>query len=236
MTLCSVPKTKTGRSPAVQECGRVELQPARQRQFPDHRDQEVARVNRRRPANRRTRKRRATGSSSPMRSAITGCATAKVVYQYRPDLKQLVEHPIPPQLQGQAIVDGPLPFLFGADAAKLKQRYWMKLDQAAEPGSQPDLDHRAAEVPGPGRRLYGSRRDSGSPSSYCRSTCRCGCRTVAITRISFDIKNATKNNPLARIQASVSAAQRAVRLEARRRKSAAAASGRAEASAAVIHG
>jgi TIGR03009 family protein len=53
----------------------------------------------------------------------------KSVYQYRPDLKQLVEHPIPPQMQGQSIVDGPLPFLFGADAAKLKQRYWMKLDQ-----------------------------------------------------------------------------------------------------------
>jgi TIGR03009 family protein len=53
----------------------------------------------------------------------------KSVYQYRPDLKQLVEHPIPPELQGQAIVDGPLPFLFGADAARLKQRYWMKLDQ-----------------------------------------------------------------------------------------------------------
>jgi TIGR03009 family protein len=53
----------------------------------------------------------------------------KSVYQYRPDLKQLVEHPIPPQLQGQGIVDGPLPFLFGADAAKLKERYWMKLDQ-----------------------------------------------------------------------------------------------------------
>jgi TIGR03009 family protein len=53
----------------------------------------------------------------------------KSVYQYRPDLKQLVEHPIPPQLQGQAIVDGPLPFLVGADANKLKQRYWMKLDQ-----------------------------------------------------------------------------------------------------------
>ena len=53
----------------------------------------------------------------------------KSVYQYRPDLKQLVEHPIPPQMQGQAIVDGPLPFLFGADAAKLKQRYWMRIDQ-----------------------------------------------------------------------------------------------------------
>jgi TIGR03009 family protein len=51
------------------------------------------------------------------------------VYQYRPDLKQLVEHPIPPQLQGQAIVDGPLPFLFGAEAAKLKEKYWLKIDQ-----------------------------------------------------------------------------------------------------------
>jgi len=53
----------------------------------------------------------------------------KSVYQYRPDLKQLVEHPIPPQLQGQAIVDGPLPFLFGAEAAKLKEKYWLKIDQ-----------------------------------------------------------------------------------------------------------
>jgi TIGR03009 family protein len=53
----------------------------------------------------------------------------KSVYQYRPDVKQLVEHPIPPQLQGQAIVDGPLPFLFGADAVKLKERYWMRIDQ-----------------------------------------------------------------------------------------------------------
>lgn len=53
----------------------------------------------------------------------------KSIYEYRKDQKQLVERPIPPQLQGQAIVDGPLPFLFGAEAAKLKQRYWMKLDQ-----------------------------------------------------------------------------------------------------------
>ena len=32
-------------------------------------------------------------------------------------------------MQGQQIADGPLPFLFGADADKLKQRYWLKLDQ-----------------------------------------------------------------------------------------------------------
>jgi TIGR03009 family protein len=52
----------------------------------------------------------------------------KSVYEYRNDQKQVIERPIPPELQGQAIVDGPLPFLFGADAAKLKQRYWMKID------------------------------------------------------------------------------------------------------------
>jgi TIGR03009 family protein len=54
----------------------------------------------------------------------------KNVYEYRHDQKQLVVRPIPPQLQGKAIVDGPLPFLFGADAAKLKARYWLRLDEA----------------------------------------------------------------------------------------------------------
>ncbi len=52
----------------------------------------------------------------------------KSIYEYRPHDKQLVERPIPPQLQGQAIVDGPLPFLFGAEATKLKHRYWMKIE------------------------------------------------------------------------------------------------------------
>jgi TIGR03009 family protein len=58
----------------------------------------------------------------------------KSIYEYQPQNKQVVERPIPPQLQGQAIVDGPLPFLFGAEAAKLKQRYWMKILHA--PGDQ----------------------------------------------------------------------------------------------------
>jgi TIGR03009 family protein len=53
----------------------------------------------------------------------------KSVFEYRHNQKQLVERPIPPQLQGQAIVDGPLPFLFGADADKLKARYWMRVVQ-----------------------------------------------------------------------------------------------------------
>jgi TIGR03009 family protein len=49
------------------------------------------------------------------------------VFEYRHHDKQLVERPIPVELQGKAIVDGPLPFLFGADAAKLQARYWMRV-------------------------------------------------------------------------------------------------------------
>jgi TIGR03009 family protein len=55
------------------------------------------------------------------------------VYEYRHDQKQLVVRPIPPAMQGKAIVDGPLPFLFGADAAKLKARYFMRAEQSQNP-------------------------------------------------------------------------------------------------------
>jgi TIGR03009 family protein len=58
----------------------------------------------------------------------------QAVYEYRHDQKQLVERPIPKELQGKSIVDGPLPFLFGAEAGKLKARYWMRITQ------QPNAD------------------------------------------------------------------------------------------------
>jgi TIGR03009 family protein len=51
------------------------------------------------------------------------------IYEYRTEQKQLVERPIPKEMQGKSIADGPLPFLFGAEAAKLKQRYWMRIEQ-----------------------------------------------------------------------------------------------------------
>jgi TIGR03009 family protein len=35
-------------------------------------------------------------------------------------------------MRGQSIVDGPLPFLFGAEAAKLKQRYWIRSRESTE--------------------------------------------------------------------------------------------------------
>jgi TIGR03009 family protein len=53
----------------------------------------------------------------------------EAVFEYRQEQKQLVERPIPKEMRGQAIVDGPLPFLFGAEANKLKQRYWMRIEQ-----------------------------------------------------------------------------------------------------------
>ncbi len=55
------------------------------------------------------------------------------VYEYRTSQKQLVVRPIPPALQGKAIVDGPLPFLFGADANKLKARYFLRAEQRQNP-------------------------------------------------------------------------------------------------------
>lgn len=54
----------------------------------------------------------------------------KAVYEYKHDKKQLVVQPLPTNLQGKSIVDGPLPFLFGAEAAKLKQRYWIRSKQS----------------------------------------------------------------------------------------------------------
>jgi len=51
----------------------------------------------------------------------------KSVYEFNHKTKQLIEHVLPPELQGKAIQDGPLPFLFGAQASKLKERYFMRV-------------------------------------------------------------------------------------------------------------
>lgn len=56
----------------------------------------------------------------------------KAIYEYKHDKKQLVVQPLPPGMRGAAIVDGPLPFLFGADAKKLKNRYWIRSKQSDE--------------------------------------------------------------------------------------------------------
>ncbi|RIK76708.1 MAG: hypothetical protein DCC67_13515 [Planctomycetota bacterium] len=54
----------------------------------------------------------------------------KAIYEYNHRDKQLVVSRIPEEMRGQNIVDGPLPFLFGAQADKLDQRYWIRTKQS----------------------------------------------------------------------------------------------------------
>jgi TIGR03009 family protein len=49
------------------------------------------------------------------------------IYQFNAKRHELIEHRLPKELQGKAISDGPLPFVFGVDAEKLKQRYWIRI-------------------------------------------------------------------------------------------------------------
>jgi TIGR03009 family protein len=50
----------------------------------------------------------------------------KSIFEINHKEKTRTERPLPPEMQGAAISDGPLPFVFGAKAGRLKQRYWMK--------------------------------------------------------------------------------------------------------------
>jgi TIGR03009 family protein len=50
----------------------------------------------------------------------------KSIYQYNFLKKEVSRIRLPPEVQGKAIADGPLPFLFGASAEQLKRRYWMR--------------------------------------------------------------------------------------------------------------
>jgi TIGR03009 family protein len=49
------------------------------------------------------------------------------IYEFRHSERQLRETRLPPEMQGKAISDGPLPFVFGAKADTLKKRYFMRL-------------------------------------------------------------------------------------------------------------
>lgn len=51
----------------------------------------------------------------------------KSVFEYDYKKRQLTEHPLPEELQGKAIANGPMPFLFGAKADQLNARYWLRL-------------------------------------------------------------------------------------------------------------
>ena len=48
------------------------------------------------------------------------------VFQYEYKERMLKEYKLPPELRGKAIEDGPLPFIFTADAEKMKRRFWLR--------------------------------------------------------------------------------------------------------------
>ena len=50
----------------------------------------------------------------------------KAIFEFNAKKKQVIQRKLPPELQGKAISDGPLPFVFGAKADDLKRRYWMR--------------------------------------------------------------------------------------------------------------
>ena len=49
----------------------------------------------------------------------------KSIFQLHAPTRQLREIRLPPDMVGKSISNGPLPFLFSADAAKIKDRYWL---------------------------------------------------------------------------------------------------------------
>jgi TIGR03009 family protein len=48
------------------------------------------------------------------------------IFEFNAGKRQLIERPLAPGMRGKAIVDGPLPFVFGTKAEQLKRRYWMR--------------------------------------------------------------------------------------------------------------
>ncbi|HEY2415821.1 MAG TPA: TIGR03009 domain-containing protein [Pirellulaceae bacterium] len=50
----------------------------------------------------------------------------KEIWSFEANKKQVTITPLPPQMQGKAIADGPLPFMFGAKAETIKARYWVR--------------------------------------------------------------------------------------------------------------
>ena len=51
----------------------------------------------------------------------------KTIFQFDHRNKRLNVQPIPANLQGKQIVEGPLPFFFGAKAEQIKSRYWVRV-------------------------------------------------------------------------------------------------------------
>jgi TIGR03009 family protein len=69
----------------------------------------------------------ATGVTRPKTEGLDHwTCDGKAIFEFNAEKKLLIERRLPPELQGKAISDGPLPFIFGAKAEQLKRRYWMR--------------------------------------------------------------------------------------------------------------
>jgi TIGR03009 family protein len=62
----------------------------------------------------------------------TWVCTGDAVFQFRYDLQQVREHKLPENMRGKAIADGPMPFVFGVEAKKMRDRYWLRLTTTEE--------------------------------------------------------------------------------------------------------
>jgi TIGR03009 family protein len=58
------------------------------------------------------------------------------IYEFKAKEKVLHEYKLPPELQGKSISKGPLPFVFGAKADTMKQRYAMRIVTPADAKNQ----------------------------------------------------------------------------------------------------
>jgi TIGR03009 family protein len=66
------------------------------------------------------------GPVDPRRAEHWVC-DGRSVFQYDYSNKLVTEYRLPPELHGKAIANSPLPFLFGASAENLQQRYFMRI-------------------------------------------------------------------------------------------------------------
>lgn len=53
------------------------------------------------------------------------------IFSFEANKKQVTVNPLPAEMRGKAIADGPLPFMFGAKAQTIKARYWIRCLVAA---------------------------------------------------------------------------------------------------------
>jgi TIGR03009 family protein len=49
------------------------------------------------------------------------------VFEYNHQQKKLIQYSLPPNMAGNAIANSPLPFIFGANAQQIKERFWMRV-------------------------------------------------------------------------------------------------------------